>query len=588
MNPILAPIVALSLFGADHKAGAATSAAALRAVPAPADLPEVATRPLAGAARGLPLPRPLLEEPASGGDQGDDEEIEEEIDAQSAEMEAMRAAEEKAALTPERSEGGMARAAARLGMESPLRQRLDEALAGEGEPAPGEDQGRIALLPEIGHDLRRLQAEYDIPLEVNEAVLAYVRFFQTEPARSHFVRWLSRYQVYQERYRTILREKGLPGDTVFLAMIESGFANLAYSRARASGPWQFIASTARRMGLKQDFWVDERRDPEKAARAAARYLEELYQQTGDWRLAWAGYNAGVNRILRAQRLGQPDFWTIARGRYIRKETKGYVPKLMAAAIVAKHQEAFGFRPEEVGQSKWTDYEEVTVPHATELSALARAAGVAEKDLLDLNPELRRSCTPPRSYALKVPLGRAAAFAAAWPSVEASGRMTFANHRVHRGESLVAIAAGYGVSAKDIARMNGLRPGRRLRVGSELVVPVTAQARKAGAADSEVVARSRIQEYQRRDPSSVEREPPPRRAVARLEKVDGRARATVLVQAGDSLWAIAQKFGVEIAELCRWNGISNPRRLKLQIGRELVVYPRILPPIEGATPGTGPG
>ncbi len=582
MNPILAPLVALSLFGAGPKAGAAPSSAALRAAPAPADLPEVATRALAGAARGLPLPRPLMEEPAPGGDQGDDEEIEQEIDAQSAEMEAMRAAEEKAALTPERPEGGMARAAARLGMESPLRRQIDEALAGEG---PDEDRGRIALLPEIGHDLRRLQAEYDIPVEVNDAVLAYVRFFQTEPARSHFVRWLGRYQMYQERYRSILRASGLPGDTVFLAMIESGFANLAYSRARASGPWQFIASTARRMGLKQDFWVDERRDPEKAARAASRYLEELYQQTGDWRLAWAGYNAGVNRILRAQRLGQTDFWTMARGRFIRKETKGYVPKLMAAAIVAKHQEAFGFRSEEVGQARWTDYEVVTVPHATELSALARAAGVAETDLLELNPELRRSCTPPRPYALKVPLGRAAAFAAAWPSAAASGRMTFANHRVRRGESLVAIAGGYGVSVKDIARMNGLRPGRRLRVGSDLVIPVTAQARKAGAADSEGVARSRIEEYQRRDPSSIEREPPPRRAVARLEQVDGRARATVLVQAGDSLWAIAQKFGVEIAELCRWNGISNPRRLKLQIGRELVVYPRVLPPTEGAT---GPG
>ena len=590
MHPTLAPIALLSFLGAGPAAGAASSAsaAALHAAPGPADLPVAAGAPLPAGARGLPLPRPLLEDAVPGGDQGDEEAIEEEIEAQSAEMEAMRSAEEKAALSPERPGDGVARAAARLGLESPLRQRLDEALAGELAPAPEEDQGRIALFPELDHDLRRLQAEYDIPLEVNEAVLAYVRFFQTEPARGHFVRWLGRYHKYQERYRRILGEHGLPEDTVFLAMIESGFANLAYSRARASGPWQFIAETGRRMGLKQDFWVDERRDPEKAARAAARYLQELHRQTGDWRLAWAGYNAGVNRILRAQRSGQTDFWAMTRGRAIRKETKGYVPKLMAAAIVTKHQEAFGFRPEEVTPGQWSEYQAVTVPHATDLAALAEAVGVAEKELLELNPELRRSCTPPRPYALKVPAGRAAAFAESWPSIESSARLAFASHRVQRGESLVAVAAGYGVRADAIARMNGLRPGRRLRPGTDLVVPVSAQARKAGAVSSEAVARTRIQAYQRQDPSSVEHEPPPRAALARLEQVDGRTRATVLVQSGDSLWAIAQKFGVELDELCRWNGIANPRRLKLQVGRELVVYPKLLPPTEGAARQSGPG
>jgi membrane-bound lytic murein transglycosylase D len=585
MHPTLVPVLALSLLGAGPATGAAPSREALHAAPDPADLPLSAAAPLPAGARGLPLPRSVLEVAPPAGDQGDEEVIEEEIEEQSAEMEAMRSAEEKAALAPERPEDAAARAAERLGLESPLRQRLDEALSGDLSPAAEEDQGRIALLPEIDHDLRRLQAEYDIPMEVNEAVLAYVRFFQAEPARSHFVRWLGRYHKYHERYRRILAEAGLPEDTVFLAMIESGFANLAYSRARASGPWQFIAATGRRMGLKQDFWVDERRDPEKSARAAARYLQELHLQTGDWRLAWAGYNAGVNRILRAQRAGQADFWTMTHGRTIRKETKGYVPKLMAAAIVTKHQEAFGFKAEEVTPGTWSEYQEVSVPHATDLGALARALGVEEKALLDLNPELRRSCTPPRPYALKVPQGLSETFAKAWPELESSARLAFANHRVQRGESLTAVAAGYGVSAGQIARMNGLRPGRRLRPGTELVVPVSAQARKSGATASQAVARARIREYQQKDPSSVEREPAPR--AARLEQVDGRTRATVLVQAGDSLWAIAQKFGVGLEELCRWNGISNPRRVKLQIGTELVVYPRVLPATEGAAQ-SGPG
>jgi membrane-bound lytic murein transglycosylase D len=555
-----------------------------------AALPDLEAAPSALAAPGLPLPEPLFADPAPVADAGDDAEIEEEIEAQSAEMEAMRVAEEKAPLLqPVRPEEEVAKSAARLGLESPLRQRLLDALSRDTAPSPEEDQGRIALLPQIGHDLRRLQAEYDIPLEVNEAVLAYIRFFQTEPARGHFVRWLGRSHKYMDRYRQIMREASLPEDTVFLAMIESGFANLAYSRARASGPWQFIAGTARRMGLKQDFWVDERRDPEKSARAAARYLKELYEQTGDWRLAWAGYNAGVGKVLRAQRKGQADFWAMTHGRVLKKETKGYVPKLMAAAIVTKHPEAFGFQASEIQPEQWRDYEEVTISGAADLAAIARAADVAEKDLLELNPELRRSCTPPRTYALKLPKGAGETFARNWPSEEPTARLAFATHRVQRGDSLSAIAAAYAVGPATITRMNGLKPGRRIRPGTELMVPLSALARRSGRAPStEAVARARIRDFQDKNPSAVEKEPPPKAVAARVEQVDGRARATVLVQAGDSLWAIAQKFGVGLDDLCRWNGIRNPRRTKLQIGTEIVVYPRAAPSAAPQAGAPSPG
>ena len=571
----LPALAALSLLAADPPGVQPAEAAGALA---PIDLPEAVPVPSASAAGSLTPPEPLLGDPSPVADAGDDEEIEEEIEAQSAEMEAMRQAEEKATLLqPMRPEEEVARSAAHLGLESPIRQRLLDALSRDTAAGPEEDPGRIALLPQIGHDLRRLQAEYDIPLEVNEAVLAYIRFFQTEPARGHFVRWLGRSHRYMDRYRQIMRENGLPEDTVFLAMIESGFANLAYSRARASGPWQFISGTGKRMGLKQDFWVDERRDPEKSARAAARYLKELYDQTGDWRLAWAGYNAGVGKVLRAQRKGESDFWAMTRGRVLKKETKGYVPKLMAAAIVTKHPEAFGFQPEEIQPEQWRDYDEVTIPAAADLSSLAQAAEVAERDLLELNPELRRSCTPPRPYALKVPKGSGEAFERNWPSAETSARLSFANHRVERGDSLGAIAAAYGVSASTITRMNGLRPGRRIRPGTELVVPLSTTAKRNGwAPSSEAMARARIQEFQEKNPSSVEKDPPPKPVAARVEQVDGREKATVLVQAGDSLWAIAQKFGVGVDELCRWNGIRNPRRTKLQIGTEIVVYPRAAP------------
>jgi membrane-bound lytic murein transglycosylase D len=522
--------------------------------------------------RGVAVEPPPEEAPI---DVGDAPEVEEELEAQSAEIDEVRLAEEKGALAPvPRPEDGAAREAERLGTESPLRSRIDGALSRDTAPLPEEDAGSIAMLPEIGHDLRRLQAEYDIPIDVNESVVQYVRFFQTPVVRKHFVRWLGRLPRYQERYRAILREAGLPEDTIYLAMIESGFANLAYSRAKAAGPWQFIASTGKRMGLHQDFWVDERRDPEKSARAAATYLRTMYQSFGDWRLAWAGYNAGEGKIEKARRKGQLDFWTMARGKILKKETKGYVPKIMAAAIISKHPEAFGFRKEEIEAERWTEYERVTVPHAVELEAVARAAEVSSRDLHELNPELRRSCTPPRAYAVKLPSGSAAAFEKNWPEVGPGAALGFARHTVVKGEGLPVIAAAYGVSSSTILQMNGLKAGKRVKPGTELVIPLGAQGRKGGAATTEAVARARIEEMQRKNPRLVEAEParPAPRAAKRPSAPP--SEGTVQVQAGDSLWTISQRLGVKLQQLCDWNGIKNPGRHKLQVGQELVVRPPV--------------
>jgi len=546
----------------------------------PAQVPESALVPADERHGGLALP-PRLASDAAVADAGDDPEVEQEVAAESAELDELRLAEDQAALLPAPLPAG---AAAASGTDPAGGLHAASGATGAEDPA-----ARIALLPEIPHGLLRLQAKYDIPIDVNESVVAYIRFFQAEPARRHFVRWLGRLARYEERYRTIMREAGLPSDTLYLAMIESGFANLATSRARAVGPWQFIAGTGKRMGLRQDFWVDERRDPEKAARAAAAYLRELHDEFGDWRLAWAGYNAGGGKISRAQKKGQPDFWTMARGRVLKKETKGYVPKLMAAAILSKHPEAFGFRAEEIEAEAWRGYEVVEVAEAAELSAIAGAAGVETGDLHEMNPELRRSCTPPRAYALKLPQGRAELFRKNWPAIAPSARLGFAHHVVARGDSLAAVSSAYGVPVATVVKMNGLKPGRRMKPGTELVIPLSAVARKNGAAPaSEAVARARIQELQQKNPQLLEPEPavPPRPAVARVDQVDGRTRSTVLVQAGDSLWAIAQKFGVRVDEICRWNGIQNPRRHKLQVGRELVVFTGPMPTASARV--TGPG
>lgn len=518
----------------------AASSAATQAL-APAELP--APRLVAsGVPDKEPVPtaeRVLADEEAlaASPDVPDAPGVAEEIDKESAELEDLRRAEEDS--------------------------HVQERPSPTARHAPGE--GRIELLPELDHDLAQLQAEYDIPIEVNEAVVGYIRFFQSRAARPHFVKWLGRSHRYLERYRAILKEEGLPEDTVYLAMIESGFGNFAYSRARASGPWQFIPATGKMFGLKQDFWVDERRDPEKSARAAARYLKQLHEQTGDWRLAWAGYNAGVGRIFKAKKLGYDDFWEMAAvpGRSVlRAETKGYVPKLMAAAIISKHPEAFGFRADEIEPQRWDEYERVTIPSATLLEVLARAAGVTERQLLDLNPELRRACTPPRAYALKIPKAQAAAFARSWPAMQAKVRMTFAGHVVRRGDTLGSVARRFGVPTEGIMQLNGLRDPRRLRVGQELLIPKPVGGAVASAREPEPARHAKVARAGRAERSAVARA-----AAGRAE----RNRQMLRVRPGDTLWSISRRFGVELDELCRWNGIDDPRRHKLLVGAQLVVY-----------------
>ena len=243
---------------------------------------------------------------------------------------------------------------------------------------------------------------FDIPIVFNDAVKYYVRYFTNEKKKV-FANWLRRSRRYVPIITEILRKNNMPEDLVYLAMIESGFNPKAYSPAKACGPWQFIYETGGRYGLKVNYWIDERRDPEKSTVAAAKYLRDLFNQFGHWYLAAAGYNAGEGRIERAiVKHNTNDFWELYKYNTLPQETKNYIPQLIAAAIIAKEPEKYGF-----GSITFEDpirFVEISVPPATPLTAIAKASSLDLDAVRSYNPELVRGITPPGTgdYEIKLP------------------------------------------------------------------------------------------------------------------------------------------------------------------------------------------
>ena len=266
-----------------------------------------------------------------------------------------------------------------------------------------------------------------------------------------------------------LEKEGLPRDLVYLSMIESGYNAHAYSHAAAAGLWQFIPSTARLYKMRVDWWVDDRRDPEASLDAAMAFLGELHQMFGKWELAWASYNTGPGRVRRAmKKFGTDDFWVIEDGNYLHPETENYVPKIMAAAIIGKHPERYGFT--DIAFQDELRYDTAKVEGSVELEVLAKCAGTTVKEIKALNPALRRFATPPEGYTLRVPVGSQGTFVAALAKVPKSKRVTVAHHKVRRGETVGAIASRYGVRVSDISRANGLKNANRVYVGQSLLIP----------------------------------------------------------------------------------------------------------------------
>ena len=254
------------------------------------------------------------------------------------------------------------------------------------------------------------EATYDIPMVLNHSVENHIDYFGTR-GRAMYQRWLDRSEQYIPMMKKILRENNLPEDLVYVAMIESGFSTSAVSWANAVGPWQFMTATAKMYGLKINRWVDERRDPIKSTKAAARHLRRLHTKFGSWPLALASYNAGCGKVQRAVvKTSSEDFWDLRATPAIASETKNYVPKYMAAIIIAKNPERYGFSS---NQARPFAYDEVAVKKSTDLRLVARCTGSTYADMKKLNPELKSRFTPPsvKSYLLRLPQGTKEAFLA---------------------------------------------------------------------------------------------------------------------------------------------------------------------------------
>jgi membrane-bound lytic murein transglycosylase D len=379
----------------------------------------------------------------------------------------------------------------------------------------------------------------------------YLDFFQTT-ARDRFTIWLQRMPKYEGMIRAELKKNGVPEDMVYLAMIESGFSNTAVSRSRATGMWQFMKGTGKLYGLRVDTWVDERRDPVRATDAAARHLADLRDRFGSMYLAAAAYNAGAGKVGRGlQRIGgDPEdddevadaaFFRLYDTRYIRRETKDYVPKLIAAALIAKQPEKYGF-PRVEGVAPLA-YDSIIVPDATGLDVIARLADTSIAAIRELNPQFIRHVTPPkRESVVRLPSGSASFVAARYDAMPARERVTFVEHTVLRGQTISGIAQSYRVSTTLVLDANpGVKPSR-LRPGSRLVIPTSFV------------------------PPTTEKATTRRAASA--AGATGSATVRYRVRSGESLWTISRDYQTTVAKLRSLNGIEVSETLR--VGQVILV------------------
>lgn len=357
----------------------------------------------------------------------------------------------------------------------------------------------------------------DLPLMMTDQVAGYIAYFSNR-GRGVFERAFARSGRYRDLMLPILKEEGVPQDLIYLAQAESGFHPLAVSRVGARGIWQFMASRARGYGLSHNMYVDDRQDPEKSTRAAAHHLKDLYNQFGDWYLAMAAYNSGPGTVQAAvKRTGYADFWELYNRNVLPKETKNYVPIILAVTIMAKNPSQYGL--DDVAMEHPADYDTVTINYPVDLRLVADCVGVTASELQDLNPSLLRLSTPRTgSFQLHLPAGTKDQYQTAIAGIPPEMRLWWRYHEVHAGETVASLAREYHTTAKQIEEANHL-DGPVLESDAKLVIPVAPS--KHGSNDSATYAR-RITRYK--------------------------------VRPGDTVESVADNFGISAQQLRRWNGL----------------------------------
>jgi membrane-bound lytic murein transglycosylase D len=389
------------------------------------------------------------------------------------------------------------------------------------------------LKKEVEDELSEIR--HDLPIEINDRVLGFLEYYTTGRGRGTIEVGLERVGKYQPMIEGILKDEAVPLDLIYLAQAESAFLPRALSRAKAKGMWQFIPSRGKEYGLRQTWWLDERSDPEKSTRAAARHLKDLYEEFGDWYLAMAAYNAGPARVQRAlDRTRSDNFWSLAEKRALPKETINYIPNILALTIIGKNPEKYGFN---VTPAPALETERVPVDQATDLRVIAEAIDLPLEDLRALNTHVLRWTTPPDDpdFQLVLPKGFSEKFNQEIASLPPTKRVLFREHVVRKGDTLGVIAKKYGSSVNELTQANNLGKKKTLRVGQTLIIPMSGVAPTQTASAKKAPAAAKASSY--------------------------------TVRKGDTLSKIASLFNTTVAKLKALNQLSSNN---LVIGKKLRV------------------
>src|SRR5580693_5319101 len=423
----------------------------------------------------------------------------------------------------------------------------------KSEPAPIDETNGLTPAPDAGVKAKA-QAEIkntnsDLPLMMTDQVAGYITYFSGR-GRGGFERAFSRSGRYHDMIVATLKDEGVPQDLIYLAQAESGFHPLAVSRVGARGIWQFMASRARGYGLSHNMWVDDRQDPEKSTRAAAHHLKDLYNQFGDWYLAMAAYNSGPGTVQAAvKRTGYADFWELYQRNVLPKETRNYVPIILAVTIMAKNPAQYGLS--DLALDRPTPYDTITIDYPVDLHLVADCVGATPSQLQDLNPRLLRLTTPREGkFELHLPAGSKDEYESSMAAIPAGMRLWWRYHTVQSGDTLASLARTYHVTAKAIAETNHLDTPEELEADAKLVIPVAPG--KHPLSDTATYAR-RITRYK--------------------------------VHSGDTVQTVADNFGVLPQMVRRWNGL--PRGDSLRGRKVLALHLPVTPNTEASSIASKP-